>query len=252
MLPDTFLSKDELTSWLASLASGPADVYPPVIEDLYSLYIQIRELGVVSILELGSGFSTSVLALALHQNKKEFGPSYLAAINHPNPFELLTIDASGFWLDIALSRLPLDLEVNVISHVTDSFTSLYNDQICTFFKDLPYFSADFIYLDGPDPGQSRVLEKDSQTLGAPPMPMSADLLRLENLLWPGTRICVDGRGANARFLQNNFIRGWKYSYLVDLDQHIFDLSEDCWGSLNQKHQDFKEFRNSPSRFALRK
>lgn len=243
MLPDTFLSKAELASWLASLASGPADVYPPVIEDLHSLYTQIRELEVVSILELGSGFSTSVLALALHQNKKEFGRSYLSFINHPNPFELLTIDASSSYLDIALSRLPLDLEVKVIAHVTDSISSLYNGQICTFFKDLPYFNSDFIYLDGPDPGQSRVSEKDSQILEAPPMPMSADLLRLENLLWPGTRICVDGRGANARFLQNNFIREWKYSYLVDLDQHIFDLSEACWGTLNQRHQDFKKFRN---------
>lgn len=252
MLPEKFLSKAELASWLASLAPGPADVYPPVIEDLHSLYTQIRELRVVSILELGSGFSTSVLALALHQNKEEFGRSYLAAINHPNPFELLTIDASGFYLDIALSRLPLGLDVSVTSQVTDSFTSLHNDQICTLFKDLPYFSADFIYLDGPEPGQSRVSEKASQTLKAPPMPMSADLLRLENLLWPGTRICVDGRGANARFLQNNFIREWKYSYLVDSDQHIFDLTETCWGSLNQRHQDFRRFRNSPSGSALTK
>ncbi len=70
------------------------------------------------------------------------------------------------------------------------------------------------------------------------MPMSADILKIEHFLKPGTIIVVDGRAANSRFLKANFQRDWKYSYSQLNDQHVFYLSEKPLGKLNKKQLDF--------------
>lgn len=74
------------------------------------------------------------------------------------------------------------------------------------------------------------------------LPMSGDLLRLENFFWPATRIIADGRGANAHFLQNNFTRNWEYEYHKEVDQHHFYLNENPWGDISEKFVNFKEGR----------
>jgi hypothetical protein len=88
----------------------------------------------------------------------------------------------------------------------------FNDRVCTYYDFLPNVSPDFIYIDGPnqhgtlgDIGGISTRHKDR-------MPMSADILRMEHFLLPGTLIVVDGRTANARFLNWTRIR-WAISIL---------------------------------------
>lgn len=124
--------------------------------------------------------------------------------------------------------------------------SIVNSQICTLFEFLPAFTADFIYLDGPDCGHNQILGDvngyslnfgdSTRSYG---LPMSGDLIRLEPHFWPGTLIMIDGRGGNARFLLNNFKRNEKYAFDSEIDQHSFYLDETPWGKTSTILLEFK-------------
>ena len=70
------------------------------------------------------------------------------------------------------------------------------------------------------------------------MPMSCDILKLENFYTPGTIIICDGRAANAKFLKDNFRRKWKYKNDKINDQHIFVLVDQSLGKYNDLLLDF--------------
>ena len=111
----------------------------------------------------------------------------------------------------------------------------FNNQISTEYKKLPIILPDFIYLDGPDLNNIKGefnglnLSKDKNFA-----PMSCDILKIENILLPGTLILVDGRGLNCSFLRNNFKRNWIYYYNEYSDQHLFYLNENSIGIKNSK------------------
>lgn len=214
---------------------------PPEFNDLYFLYKTVREAHCVSILEFGSGFSTLIFAIALYQNYLQFGQEYLQKCNHPNAFELLTLDASPFFLETSLERIPHEIRNFVSGHY--SKVELFEfggmgGQIANRWVDLPNFTPDFIYIDGPDPEQiaSEINGYKSKDFS---LPMSADILQREFFLWHGTQIILDGRGANAEFLKLNLKRDWEYLKDDANDRHIFKLNAKPWGYFSNQHSDFK-------------
>lgn len=223
-------------------------VYPPQVDDLYSLYTKIRNNNVVAILEFGSGWSTLTLAKALDENRLSHQMYVKENIRHPNPFALMTLDVSEKFQAVALNRIPSNLkETNIFSVTTQVHMATVNGQICHLYDFLPPFTADFIYLDGPDCDQvggdvngfSVNFESDSYSYG---LPMAADLILMEPYFWPGTLIMIDGRGANANFLKNNFRRNWLYEYNKDLDQHSFQLVEEPVGRISESLLIHKKIR----------
>jgi len=68
--------------------------------------------------------------------------------------------------------------------------------------------------------------------------MSADILKIEFFLNPGTIMLVDGRGLNCNFLKKYLKRNWSYKYIKFSDQHIFTLNQDIKGVHSQKLFDF--------------
>ena len=216
-----------------------SEVYPPNYPDLFSLYSKIIQARSLAVLEFGSGWSTLVVALALKENRTN-DLNKVGSIRHPNLYQMMTVDCESHFMTLAVSRIPGDLAVPVCQVESKSQMSVVNGQICSLYKYLPAFTADFIYLDGPDCGPDQILgDIDGFSLSygdeskAYGLPMSADLIRLEPHLWPGTTILVDGRGANAKFLKHNFRRNWQYSYDDHLDQHLFYLDEPAWGKYSQ-------------------
>jgi hypothetical protein len=67
------------------------------------------------------------------------------------------------------------------------------------------------------------------------MPMSADILRIENFLQPENLIVVDGRTANARFLKTNLRKNWGHHYFKLFDQDVFELNERPLGHINKNY-----------------
>ena len=116
--------------------------------------------------------------------------------------------------------------------------SRVNGQICHLFDSIPPFTADFVYLDGPDcdqvqgevNGMSVRFGSEENKYG---LPMAADLVHMEPFFWPGTSIVTDGRGANAFFLRSNFKRSWTYHYDEECDQHLFKLVDEHFGKISK-------------------
>lgn len=204
-------SREELLAWLDGIDS-PSDRHLQAVggdplhyqlDDLYTLYQFARMTACVSILEIGAGWSTAVLALALEENEDPGG--YTA--RHPAPWTLHTIDASKEWGKLAVKRVPKHLRDRVALTVSEVEPYEHAGQSCHRFVDWPACAPDLIYLDGPDPDQAPGVR--GQADDGHGLPMSADLLAVEHHLWPGTTVIVDGRTANARFLAANFRRRWQ-------------------------------------------
>ncbi len=237
------LSKNELGHFLSGhLAESRArnsSEYEPELDDLYYLYSFVREKAVVSILEIGSGWSTLVLAKALGENFETFGLDYLSQVRFPNPFKLLTIDASKDWQKIAIERIPSELRSLVIPIVSNPTLCEFNGVLSHKYENFPNFIADLIYLDGPDhdqvKGKIRGFEYNENFLP----PMSSDLLIVEPFMWPETFIITDGRGANSTFLKNNFKRNWQMIHDRFGDRSLFRLNENPFGSISEQHINFR-------------
>jgi len=221
-------------------------VYAPDLKDLYSLYTKVRDNKIVAIMEFGSGWSTLVLAKALDENRLSFQNFVNENIRHPNPFSLMTVDCSSDFQNLALERVSKDLaKVTILPLISEARMSILSGQACHLFDVIPPFTADFIYLDGPDCDQVSVdvhgfsvrYGSEDHSYG---LPMAADLLLLEPFLWPGTLLVIDGRGANANFLKCNFKRNWLYRYDNEYDQHVFRLLEEPFGKFSKSLLILKE------------
>jgi len=234
-----FMGLENFKNFIADLDdSSTTQAIPPNIQDLYSLYRIIKKNNVLAVTEFGSGFSTSVIALALSENKLNLG-SLASSIRHPNPFSLMTVDCSAEFMNLSLNRIPQSLRtVDIKAVITSASMNLVADQICHLYDHLPAFTSDLYYLDGPGCDQvtggvngfSVNFGSNDYSYG---LPMSADLILIEPYLWPGTIVVTDGRGANAQFLLNNFKRNWEYSYDEKIDQHIMILREEHWGPISK-------------------
>ena len=234
-------SKEEFSFYISNIfkLSGESKAYEPEIDDLYYLYSFVREKAIVSILEVGSGWSTLALSMALKENHDLFGRDYLNKVRFPNPFKLTTIDASIKWQKLALSRMPSELQTFIIPIVSEPQLSEHNGILSHKFSEFPNFIADLIYLDGPDhdqvTGNIRGFEYNEDFLP----PMSADLLTIETFMWPETFIITDGRGANSTFLKTNFKRNWQVLHDRFGDRTLFRLDEIPFGTISELHINFR-------------
>lgn len=201
--------------------------------DLVRLHRLVRERRVTTILEFGCGWSTLVMAHALRQNRDDFADIVRTTLRRTNAFELHSVDDMPEFIEIAQRRLPDDLAdlVNFSSSTVRMTT--FGDRICTEYEELPNIAPDFIYLDGPSQHSPLGSINGITTAHADRLPMSCDLLKIEHFLLPGTLILVDGRTANARFLQANFQRRWHHEHDAAGDVHYLELLEPPLGKHNR-------------------
>jgi hypothetical protein len=177
----------------------------------------------------------------LYQNYLEFGKEYLDKCIHPNAFQLLTVDGSEYFLNKSIKRIPEKIQRFVKGHYSEVELFEFNGaggQIVNRWTDLPNFTPDLIYIDGPDPEQIHTKIKGYESKDFS-LPMSADILQREFFLWNGTQIIMDGRGANAEFLRLHLKREWQYMKDSYNDRHIFKLYSEPWGYFAHQHSNFK-------------
>jgi hypothetical protein len=232
-----YLKKYKLYSKINDWYEKVPKAIPPDYLDLARLHNLILKRKVFTVLEFGIGFSTLVIANALIENKKVFDSNTRILKNkmrNNNFFELHCVDSSKDWIDTALAQLG-----NEYSHIIKMSHSLshsgtFNGRACHYYDSLPDIIPDFIYLDGPDPKDVKSNNKIVGTWkNSDRTVMSADLLMLEPLLLPGTFILIDGRTANARFLQHHFYRNWEIIHNKEGDITIMELQEAPLGEINE-------------------
>ena len=205
------------------------DFFKPDYKDLYLLYQYITLNKRISVLELGSGYSSIVMSKALMENKRKYS-SKLKDVNHIPKFQLSCNENVKKYY----SRLEKVSKINNLKNLKINFSPVkygkINNRICTRFTKLKFNNPDFIYIDGPSPNTVK-----GYTLN---MPMSGDIINYEHFLNPGAIIVVDGRTANARFLKSNFQRNWISKHDKKNDQSIFFLKESALGQKNKKLLNF--------------
>ncbi len=218
--------------------------YIPELNDLYLLYQFILINKRTTIFEFGSGWSTLIFSLALKELKNKFSKK-IKSLRRNNPFELFVLENEKKYLNITKNRikklnkiLKIKNPIKINYHFSHVEMTLYNKKICTQYKKLPLCNPDFIYLDGPDQFNVKKDVNGISTRHKDMMPMVCDILKLEHFYTPGTIIVCDGRAANAKFLQDNFQRNWKYLKDQKNDQHIFWLDDPILGKYNKLQLEF--------------
>lgn len=171
------LSEHEVWPLLqAFMQARPNGSYRPDFVDLWYLYWYIREARPKEVVELGSGFSTVVMA---------------AALKHNGTGRLHSLEPSREWANVTAEALP-----DPIRHIS---TILYSegrecavgDRNSVCFADRPVTSPDMIYIDAAPEG--------ARWMGA------ETVAQWEDALLPGTTIFVDGRIRAATLF---LARGW--------------------------------------------
>ena len=200
--------------------SGNKDEIKPELIDLKNIFELITSRKPKCVLELGSGFSTISIALALKENEKNgfFG-------------QLYSVDAEKFWLKNTEDKFPPELKKYVTFHYSSCSVSTFNGQLVSHFNNLPNISPNFIYLDGPNPESVRgkisglgFFETNSNFKGDGitktdegnrwnRRTVNADILLYESSSPPDFFILVDRLYVNTNFLINNL----KYKYTIKKD-----------------------------------
>lgn len=203
--------------------------------DLARLHLLITTRKCLNVLELGSGFSSLVIAHALKINSDYYHGILPSSLRRQNPWHLDSIDESENWLNVTKSRIPIDLEHYVTFHCSRVSLGTFADRPVTYYHDLPNNAYDLIYVDGPSQyshGETDLL--GFSTYGYGRMPMSADILRIEHFLQPGTMVLFDGRSANARFFETNVQKKWMKLTSRLCDQTLFIEKSEVLGKYNRE------------------
>lgn len=212
--------------------------FEPEYDDLCRLHWIALSRKVINALEFGSGYSTVILTDAMRMLNGHFGVWARKSIRSDNPFHVYAVEEDQRFLEITRSRLGAKLQAfATISHSSVEVL-IHDNRIASVYSKLPNISPDFIYLDGPSQFATTQEINGFSFNSKARMPMSADILRVEFFLEPGTLILVDGRTANARFLKSYLRRNWIYLHDPIGDIHYFELQEEPLGPLNKLKLEF--------------
>jgi hypothetical protein len=215
------------------------DPFMPDCDDLIRLHYIIRSRKVMTVLELGVGWSTIIMADALHKNRMDYFDQIKDTLRRVDPFTIYTVDTEKKYVDITKKNLPKKLKKHVQFFTTSAYLTTFNERICGRLKKIPNICPDFIYSDGPSfrsiNGEINGVKMDHQDRTI----ITADLISIEPFLLPGTLILFDGQTNNARFHKNNFQRSWEYKHFKKEDLSVFELCESPLGPYNELQLKFQ-------------
>ena len=176
----------------------PSNSIPPVWGDLWHLYQTVRQRKPSLILEFGSGCSTIIMAQGLADNG-----------NTNDAAKLVSLESEFRWAAVSEKTIPDALSKFVEIIVAPVDKAEHSGFPVWRHQNVPMGAPDLVYLDGP------ALTPDRK--------IAVDMLDMEDRLVPGTRLIVDGRSQNCRFLADEFSRRWSRSWNRFTKQTAFDL-----------------------------
>ena len=215
-------------------------MYPPDLKDLIRLHYIATTRKVTTILEFGVGYSTIFLADALKYNLENHKSYVLKNLRRSHPFKLFSIDSNKKYLKLFKKTIPKNLIQFVKLSYSSASITTFKDQICGKLDKIPNITPDFIYVDGPSfldikGSIDGVSFKDKDRTA-----LNCNLLKIENLLLPGTLILWDGQTNNARFNSSNFKRKWSSKRIEKIDISFSEQIEEPLGYLNKRQINFSK------------
>jgi hypothetical protein len=164
--------KLEQIGCIEDFQSYPITALPPQYDDLFNLYLVVKQRRPKVILELGGSFSTLVIARAISELDQGT--------------EFWSVDASEHWQGVVRSQMPASLRAFVqYHHAKPIYRQVRGETICAF-ETLPVSSATFVYVDG------GVIRKTDQ---------GGDALLLEENAPDDFAVLVDGRKRTVALLK---------------------------------------------------
>lgn len=215
--------------------------FPADIDDLYRLYRLVRDTVVLSVIEYGAGWSTLALSQAIWENRENFCEEYIDQRNL-NAFQLHTVDASKYFLESALNRIPDSLQSVISPRIAIPRLVSEGENCTVLWSPAQRVDYDLIYIDGPEPEQVVRGEMDFPISNIYDLPIMGDMVRYESYILPSTLIMFDGRTSNYRHFKNHFSRDWISLSNFEKDYSLMYLNEDPIGSINKRHLSFREER----------
>lgn len=223
---------------LRAVSASEIKPFAPDYADLCRLHWICLSRKVINALEFGSGFSTVIMADAMRILSGHFAAFAAANIRCETPFRVFAVEEDQRFLEITENRLGSALSPFASISLSFVEVAMHDGRITTVYSRLPNISPDLVYLDGPSQ-YAATREVNGFSFGSPArMPMSSDILRFEFFLEPGALILVDGRTANARFLESYLRRNWAYRHDQAGDLHFFELQEEPLGRFNRLKLNF--------------
>lgn len=216
------------------------DPIRPECDDLIRLHYIIRSRKILTVLELGVGWSSLVMADALRQNLEEYGDVLPENLRRVDPFTLYVVDTEEKYLEVTAQNMSEVLRNRTEFHLSSSQVTTFDGRICGQLDSIPNVCPDFIYSDGPSfrsmKGAVKGLNMDHQDRTI----ITGDLLLMEPLLLPRTLILFDGQTNNARWHMRNFQRNWDCKHFLSEDVTVFELMEEPLGIYNAAQLAFQE------------
>ena len=242
---DTLLDQLE-QDHLASLRNGgqkdgpiaEVNPFPPEYGDLCRLHYLVLSRRVLNVLEFGSGYSTAIMAAAMRLLRREFDGWARETLRVETPFKVFSVEEDRYFADLTKKRLGSSLGEYADVSISSVTLTEHDFRYCTKYDNLPNISPDLIYLDGPSQYANAQSRNGFSHASNCRMPMASDILKLEFYFEPGTFIVVDGRTANARFLNTYLRRNWSYVHDDEGDVHYFELIEPPLGKYNKAKIEF--------------
>ena len=221
-----------------------SEVFAADCADLSRLHAIVRHFKVLTVLELGSGLSTGVIAHALKKNKDKYKDK-ISLIRRKDPFKVYSVECAKNYM-ASTERIIGNLGLSQFVEMYHGSAELtyYNGSLCGQHKSLPTCCPDFIYIDGPSPYSYEDSNEHVISLSHPDITnVTCDLLRIEHLLLPGTVVVFDGMTNNARFNTRNLNRNWLIHESTELDYTLLVLDEEPLGVHHKNHLRFVQVGN---------
>lgn len=210
--------------------------FEPECPDLTRLYAIVRERKALTVLELGSGKSTRVIAKALQENENDYSEK-ISLVRREKPFHLYSIESEKNYAEVVNADCKkFGLEKFITLNFIGAEQTIFNGRVCGQYKYLPSICPDFIYIDGPSPYSYKNSGQQYIDISHPDITnITCDLLRIEHLLLPGTIVLFDGLTNNARFNRTHLLRNWICHEDTVADFTILILDEEPLG-IHHKNQ----------------
>jgi hypothetical protein len=218
-----------------SISDNVASAFGPEIRDLASLWVLTQTVKPIVTLELGSGYSTKILARSAARIRElNAGITFNLDRSGDQPFHVWSVDESWKWSRVAKDRLSGQERADATFSRSAVKVCEVGPALSTQYVRLPNVKPDFIYIDGPSQYATARKISGLSLNKSWRMPLSSDLLRLEWLLEPGAVVCVDGRVQNVQFLRQNLQREWAVTPIPGLDQTVMTLVSPILGEQNRR------------------
>ena len=196
---------------LPLLVSGDMNEIAPSYLDLANIYQLIRERNPQTVLELGIGFSSIVIAAALRDN-------YLS---HGLRGHLYSVDSQEQWIQNTNSKLPNELRQYVSISYSDVQVDSFNGFLCHKYSQLPDVIPNFIYVDAPS-GTDVVGDYCGLGFSNGRPVVGADALLYESTAPLDFFILVDGRWETCRFLKMHLKHRYRHNKYVARKYQTFE------------------------------